>query len=120
MASFKADRLGEDVKREITAIIRELKDPRIDPLISVVKCDLSNDLSHCKVYVSSFNGIETAKISAEGLASASGFIKRELFHRLKMRKSPELKFIADDSIEQSAQINQTLNHLLHSDDNNED
>lgn len=98
--------------RELTAIFRELKDPRIDPMISIVKVDLSNDLSHCKVYVSCLEGIEKAKESVKGLKSASGFIKRELFHRLKIRKSPELHFIADDSIEQSAEFNKKLGELL--------
>lgn len=98
--------------RELTAIFRELKDPRIDPMISIVKVDLSNDLSHCKVYVSCLEGIEKAKESVKGLKSASGFIKRELFHRLKIRKSPELHFIADDSIEQSAELNKKLGELL--------
>ncbi len=112
MSSFKAGRLGEDIMRELTAIFRELKDPRIDPMISIVKVDLSNDLSHCKVYVSCLEGIEKAKESVKGLKSASGFIKRELFHRLKIRKSPELHFIADDSIEQSAELNKKLGELL--------
>ena len=111
MANFKVGRMGEDIKRELTAIFRELKDPRIAEFITIVRVDLSNDLSHCKVYVSCFEGIEKAKESVEGLKSASGFIKRELFHRLPMRKSPELKFIADNSIEHSAEINEKLREL---------
>ena len=58
MASFKAGRLGEDIKRELTDIIRGLKDPRIAEFLTIVRVDLSNDLSHCKIYVSSFEGIE--------------------------------------------------------------
>ena len=111
MASFKAGRLGEDIKRELTAIFRELKDPRIAEFITIVRVDLSNDLSHCKVYVSCFEGMDKARESVKGLTSAAGFIRRELFHRLPMRKSPELKFIADDSIEHSAEINETLKGL---------
>ena len=111
MSSFKVGRMGEDIKRELTAIFRELKDPRIAEFITIVRVDLSNDLSHCKVYISCFDGIEKARESVKGLTSASGFIKRELFHRLPMRKSPELKFIADDSIEHSAAINEKLRGL---------
>ena len=111
MASFKAGRLGEDIKRELTAIFRELKDPRIAEFITIVRVDLSNDLSHCKVYVSCFEGMDKARESVKGLTSAAGFIRRELFHRLPMRKSPELKFIADDSIRHSAEINETLKGL---------
>lgn len=111
MASFKAGRLGEDIKRELTAILRELKDPRIAPMTTIVRTELSNDMSHCKIYVSCFEGIERAKLSVQGLTSASGYIKRELFSRLKMRKCPDLKFIADDSIEHSAEINQIIKNF---------
>ena len=111
MANFKNNRLAEDIKREMTAILRELKDPRIDPMLTVVRADLSGDMSYCKIYVSSFEGKEKAEESVKGLKNAGGFIRRELFHRLKMRKSPELKFIADDSIARSAEINRKLMNL---------
>lgn len=111
MASFKASRMAEDMKRELTAILRELKDPRIVEMLTIVRVDLSNDMSHCKVYVSSFTGLEAAQESVKGLKSAEGFIKRELFHRLKMRKAPDLHFIADDSIAHAAEINQKLHDL---------
>lgn len=111
MANFKVGRTEEDLLREFTAILRELKDPRIDPMLTVVRAELSNDLSNCKIYVSSLQGQERAKESVKGLVSASGYIRRELFHRLKMRKSPALHFIADDSIAHSAAINQKLQAL---------
>jgi len=112
MASFKSNRLEEDINRELTAIFRELKDPRISDMLSIVKCDLSRDLSHCRIYVSSFYGMEKTEQSVIGLQSASGFIKRELFARLKMRKCPDLKFIADNSIERSTQINEIIRDIL--------
>ena len=68
-------------------------------------------MSSCKIYVSSFEGMEKAKESVKGLKSAEGFIRRELFHRLKMRKSPELAFIADDSIARGAEISRKLSEL---------
>lgn len=119
MPSFKSNRLEEDINRELTAIFRGLKDPRICDMLSIVKCDLSRDLSHCKVYVSSFYGMEKTKQSIIGLQSASGFIKRELFARLKMRKCPDLKFIADDSIERSSQINEVIRRVVPSTSNND-
>ncbi len=111
MANFKNGRMAEDIKREMTAILRELKDPRIDPMLTVVRTELSGDMSSCKIYVSSFDGLDKAVESVKGLKSAGGFIRRELFHRLKMRKSPELTFIADNSIEKSAEINRKLMDL---------
>ena len=63
MANFKANRTEEDILREMTAILRELKDPRIDPMLTVVRAELSRDLSDCKIFVSSLSGKETAKES---------------------------------------------------------
>lgn len=112
MANYKTNRMAEDIKRELTAILRELKDPRIDKMLTVVRADLSGDMSVCKVYVSSLGGMERTNESVQGLKSASGFIRRELFHRLQMRKSPELTFIADNSIERGAEISKKLNDIL--------
>ena len=103
--------MAEDIKREMTAILRELKDPRIDKMLTIVRADLSGDMSNCKIYVSSFEGMERTVESVKGLKNDSGFVRRELFHRLKMRKSPELTFVADNSIERSAEISRKLNDL---------
>lgn len=112
MANYKTNRMAEDIKREMTAILRDLKDPRIDKMLTVVRADLSGDMSVCKIYVSSLDGIEATNQSVQGLKSASGFIRRELFHRLQMRKSPELTFIADNSIERGAEISKKLHDIL--------
>lgn len=112
MPSYKLNRAAEDIKRELAVIIRELKDPRISPLLSIVKADVSSDLSYAKIYVSAMDGLESSKKSVEGLKSASGFIRRELTNALKMRKAPELKFIADDSIAHSAELNKIINDLV--------
>ena len=111
MASFKISRVQEDILREMTAILPTLKDPRIAPMLSVVRVELAGDMGHCKIYVSSMNGLEEAKASCAGLRSASGYIRRELFSRLGLRKSPELHFIADDSIAYAADISEKLNEL---------
>ena len=108
MASYKLGRLSEDIKRELSMILRELKDPRISPLLSIVRVEVSGDLSHCKVNVSAIEGFEKTKESVEGLKSAAGFIRRELTSRLHLRKCPEMRFIADDSIEHSAQISKLI------------
>ncbi|MDF2567255.1 MAG: rbfA [Oscillospiraceae bacterium] len=112
MAGFKASRMSEDIKREVYSIIRELKDPRVkDSMLSIVKADVSGDLSHCKLYISDIAGFDKSKEAVKGLESASGFIKRELSNRLHLRRCPELKFIADDSIEQGANINRIIEDL---------
>jgi len=111
MPSYRTARMSEDVKRELTDIMRILKDPRITGLLSIVKLDLASDYSYCKVYVSSLEGLENAQGAVEGLTSAAGFIRREIGARLKMRRTPEFKFIADNGIERSAEIGRILDNL---------
>ncbi len=109
MANHRADRMSEDIQRELAAILREMKDPRLhDGIISVVRCDMAHDLSFCRVYISSMNGIETAKTAVKALKNAQGFIRRELGTRLKLRYAPALAFEATDSIEYSANISRIL------------
>lgn len=117
MPNYKVGRLSEDIKREMSALIRELKDPRVSQMLSIVRCEVSNDLSHCKVNVSALEGEAATKESIKGLQSASGFLKRELSNRLHLRKCPELHFIADGSIAYSAKINDILGHLDHHESN---
>ena len=111
MAGYRINRTGEDVKRELTDIMRQLKDPRINSLLTVIKTELSNDMSHCKVYISSMEGLDKAKEACKGLNSAAGYIRREMNNRIKMRRTPEFHFIPDNSTEYSAGIARILNDL---------
>ena len=111
MAGYRVDRVSEDIKREIAAIMRELKDPRIQGMLTVVNVDVSSDASFAKVYVSAMEGIETAKLAVKGLTSATGYIRREVGKRLHLRKTPELKFIADDSVEHGMEIFKKLEEV---------
>ena len=101
MAGFRINRVSEDIRREIVSVIRELKDPRVmGKMLTVVRVEVSSDASFAKVYVSDIKGIESAKEAVKGLTAATGYIRREVGSNLHLRKTPELKFIADDSIEQ--------------------
>lgn len=111
MAGHKLGRTTEDIKRELTAILRELKDPRVSGLISIVRVEVTNDLSYCTVYISAMEGMERAKEALKGLKSASGFIRHELGKRLSLRKIPELVFRATDSIEYGAHISKLIHDL---------
>ena len=104
MATHRINRIQEDMKRSLSEIIRELKDPRISPLLSIVKVEVSGDLSYAKVYVSAIEGYEKSVESAKGLKSAAGYIRRELAHSCRLRKMPEMTFVADNSIEYGAHI----------------
>lgn len=108
---YRVGRTGEDIKRELTDIMHHVKDPRVSSILTIIKVELSNDMSHCKVYISSFDGIEKAKEAAKGLNNANGFIKHEMNSRIKMRRIPDFHFIADDSTEYSAGIAKILNSL---------
>lgn len=103
---YKSDRTAEDIKRELTVLVRELKDPRVNAeVLTVVRAEVAHDLSFCKAYVSSLEGIESAKAVCKILnGSAKGYIRRELGGRLGLRKTPDLKFIADDSIEKGIEM----------------
>ena len=120
MPSFKNDRMAEDIHRELTDIFRMVKDPRVSSMLTIVRVELAGDGSHCKVFVSSLLGLDDAKESVKGLRSAAGFIRRELFARLKMRKSPELHFIADDSIARGAEVTKKLEGMTFAPDTEED
>ncbi|MBR5827241.1 MAG: 30S ribosome-binding factor RbfA [Clostridia bacterium] len=101
MAGFRINRVSEDIRREIVSVIRELKDPRVmGKMLTVVRVEVSSDASFAKVYVSDIKGIESAREAVKGLTAATGYIRREVGSNLHLRKTPELKFIADDSIEQ--------------------
>ncbi|MGN8749837.1 30S ribosome-binding factor RbfA [Oscillospiraceae bacterium HCP3S3_D12] len=112
MPSYKLGRTTEDIRREVSAILRELKDPRVSCcMLSVVRVEVTNDLSYCTVYVSAMEGMETAENAVKGLKSAAGYVRRELGNRLKLRHVPEMIFKATDSIEYSANISRILHDL---------
>ena len=108
MAGYKIGRITSDIKLALSELLREVKDPRVSKLLSIVKVDLSGDLSYATVYVSAIEGYEATVSSVKALKGASGFLRRELGGRLKLRKVPELRFVADDSINISANISKII------------
>ena len=105
-------RINNEVQRELSSIIREVKDPRIHPLCSVVAVDVATDLKTCKVYVSVIGSDEERSATQEGLKSAAGFIRRELAHNLNLRNTPELKFIMDTSIEDAMNMMKRIDDIV--------
>ena len=115
MSGFKNGRVTSDIQKELASLIRDLKDPRISQLLSIVKVDVSGDLSYAKIYVSAIEGTEKTVESVKGLKSAAGYLRRELGARLTIRKTPELRFVEDDSIAQSAKISKIIDSFSDSD-----
>ena len=112
MGNHHMDRIREDITRELTAILRTVKDPRVgDGLISVLRVEVSNDLSYATVHITSLGGMEAAKQAVKGLQSAAGYMRKSLGGALKLRHTPELRFVPDDSIAYSTQIEEKLLQL---------
>lgn len=112
MPSYHINRTAEDMKRELTVLLRELKDPRLQgKLLTVVRVHLSGDGSSAKIYISAMEGLEAAREAVKGLKNAAGFVRGELARRLHMRKAPELRFIADNSIEEGTAILKKMDSL---------
>lgn len=107
MSTNRVEKINEEVKREVSVIIRELKDPRISVMTSVIAVNITKDLKFGKIYVSVMGD---AKDTMVALKSASGFIRRELGKRMDIRYTPELTFVLDDSILQSIHISEVINN----------
>ncbi len=103
--SRKNIRLNEEVKREMTYIVREeIKDPRINPMTSVSAVEVAPDLKTCKVYVSVLGDESEQQETMEGLKSASGYARKCLAQSLNLRNTPEIRFILDQSIEHGVEM----------------
>lgn len=110
MAGFKINRATSDIKLCLSELLREVKDPRVSRLLSIVKLDVSGDMSYATVYISAIEGSGVTQESVKALNhSANGFLRRELGARMKLRKVPELKFVADNSIQKSSEILAVIN-----------
>lgn len=120
MAGYRINRITSDIKIALSELLREVKDPRVSKLLSIVKVDVSGDLSYATVYVSAIEGFEETVKSVKALKGASGFLRRELGSRLMLRKVPELRFLADDSIEQSANISRIIDSFNGESENEEE
>ena len=98
--SIKNTRINGEVLRELSNIIRgEIKDPRINPMTSVVAVEVAPDLKTCKAYISVLGDEESQKNTLAGLKSAEGYIRRELAHNINLRNTPQITFVLDQSIE---------------------
>lgn len=107
----RIDRISEEVKKELSNIVRELKDPRIATVVSVVNVRVTKDLRFAKAYVSVFGDENAQQDVIAALKSAAGFIRKEIGQRVNLRNTPEFTFVLDNSIEYGAHINEVLKKL---------
>jgi ribosome-binding factor A len=110
MASNRLGRINEEMQRELSSLIRTLKDPRVQGLISITAVQTTGDLRYAKVFVSVLDKSTTRDVM-KGLKSASGYLRREIGSRLQLRYTPELIFEEDNSIDTGARIFDILSKL---------
>ena len=119
--SIKNIRINQEVLRELSSIIRgEIKDPRINPMTSVVEVIVAPDLKTCKAYISVLGDEESQKDTLEGLRSAEGYIRRQLAKTINLRNTPEIQFILDQSIEYRVNMSHNIDEINKEIDEKED
>lgn len=110
--SIKNTRINGEVQKELSILIsREIKDPRINPMTSVVHVEVAPDLKTAKVYISVLGDEESKKSTLAGLKSAASFIRGQLAKSLNLRNTPELSFVLDNSIEYGAHMSKLINEV---------
>ena len=121
MSSNRINRINEEIQKELSALLRTVKDPRVqDTMISITRVETTPDLRYTKVYVS-FLQEERVKDDMAGLKSAAGYLRRQLGHNLQLRYSPEIVWSEDDSITYGARMLKLINSLevKHDEDSDE-
>jgi len=103
MASNRMGRINEEIQRELSSLIRTVKDPRVTGMISVTAVETTPDLKFAKIYISVLDKSDCSQV-LKGLKSAGGYLRRELGRSLNLRNTPELTFVRDDSIDKGAHI----------------
>ncbi|MDD4510925.1 MAG: 30S ribosome-binding factor RbfA [Oscillospiraceae bacterium] len=110
MSSNRIGRINEELTRELSRLLRAMKDPRVQGVVSITAVEATPDLRYAKVYVSVLDK-ETAKDVLNGLKSASGWLRRELGSALTLRYVPELVFTLDDSIDKGTHVFEILKQI---------
>ncbi|MCI8782243.1 MAG: 30S ribosome-binding factor RbfA [Dorea sp.] len=109
--SIKNTRVNTEVQRELSDIIRNMKDPRVAPWTSVVAAEVAPDLKTCKAYISVLGGKKEQEDTIAGLKNAEGFIRHELARTLNLRNTPEICFILDQSIEYGVNMSKKIDEV---------
>lgn len=110
--SIKNTRINGEVQKVLSEIIRsEIKDPRINPMTSVVQVIVAPDLKTCKAFISVLGDEKSQKSTLEGLQSAMGYIRRQLAHELNLRNTPEITFIMDQSIAYGVNMSKLIDEV---------
>lgn len=111
--SRRVSRVAEVIKREVSQmLLHDIKDDRVGAgIVSVTDVDVSGDLQHAKIFVSIYGTDEARAETMAGLKSATGYVRSELGHRVRLRRTPEVVFQEDRSIERGTRVLSLLNQL---------
>ena len=116
LSSNRNARVAEEIKRVISDIIKnDIRDPRLPDFLSITNVEVANDFSFAKIFYSLLDGKDNLKDVQNALKSANGFIRRELGSRVRLRQTPELRFIYDDSIEHVIDLNRLIDETIKND-----
>ncbi|NES64262.1 MAG: 30S ribosome-binding factor RbfA [Okeania sp. SIO2D1] len=109
----RISRVASLIKREVSQmLLHGIKDDRVGiGMVSITDVDVSGDLQHAKIFVSIYGSEEVRSQTMEGLKSATGYVRSELGHRIRLRRTPEVMFVEDRSLERGTQIISLLNQL---------
>ncbi len=111
--SVKNNRINEEVRKELSKLIRdEVKDPRVGLMTSVTEAEVAPDLKSARIYISVLGDEETAKQTLRGLKSSAGFLRRQLARSMNLRNTPELFFILDSSIARGVEMTHKIDEVM--------
>ncbi|MBA3032226.1 MAG: 30S ribosome-binding factor RbfA [Gammaproteobacteria bacterium] len=114
----RSDRVAEQIRRDLTELLRQVKDPRVAdvlPLLTITDVEVTSDYTHAKVFYTSLAGAERAKEIAKGLGHAAIFLRRELGRRLRIHHIPELHFTYDASVERGSRLSRLIDETVAAD-----
>ena len=111
MASTKVERLNEDIKRELISIVSQMKDPRLDCFLTIMRVETAPDLTNAKVHISVLEGDQACEDAIKALKKGQGFIRGELSKRLRIKRSPEFAFVKDEGAAYAQKINEILRDI---------
>ncbi len=110
--SIKNTRINGEVQRVLAEIIRsELKDPRINPMTTVMEVEVAPDLKSAKAYISVLGDKESQENTLAGLNSAMGFVRNQLAKRINLRNTPEIRFVMDQSVEYGINMSKLIDEV---------
>ncbi len=110
--SRRTDRINEQLREEISTLLaRQIKDPRLNGVISITRVVTSGDLRSATVFISVMGKQETRQAALDGIRSAASFLRRELRNRINMRHTPFMTYQLDDSLEEADQVLRVMNRV---------